>query len=495
MLKPSRLKNIADYIDNGGQFPTNIVVNIKSKNKRKMKFEKTDDVGGVAVGLLTLPQQYCCAWVIDGQHRLYGYAYSDRSEKSNDKTAFPVLAYENMPPKEEAKMFVDINHEQVKVQKSLLIEIYSTLNWGSDDPVELIEAISSRVGLIIDRTPSSPFYNRIITSGNQKSGLRCLTTTSFSDGLRENKFFGEQTKSGGFIEGPFWASYASEDALDRTLEKAQEILNGYFGFFATNAGEHWNLGDGQGGFLAMNLGVRTLLRVLKSLLAFTERETGLNCRDLRADEILDYIEQYTAPISNFFKDSTAEKVAPFRRNSSLAGVKDNSLGMMFFIKEEFADFYADGLKEYIDSRDEEGTEESRKLVADIQKMMSTFVIGKLKEHYGEKDRHWWYEGIPNSIRERCVKDRENAHGKGEPENYFYLLDYSAIAANNWASIFQHSFSYYNQGKKIDRLKWVKELNDIRNIVSHPERGVLNTEQVQFVRNLHQYTKEKFKLQS
>ncbi|WP_457554038.1 hypothetical protein, partial [Desulfobacula sp.] len=40
MLQPARLKKIASYIDNGGQFPTNIVINIKNKNK--LRFDKIE---------------------------------------------------------------------------------------------------------------------------------------------------------------------------------------------------------------------------------------------------------------------------------------------------------------------------------------------------------------------------------------------------------------------------------------------------------------------
>ena len=31
MIKPSRLRNIAKYVDEGGKFPTNIVINFKSR--------------------------------------------------------------------------------------------------------------------------------------------------------------------------------------------------------------------------------------------------------------------------------------------------------------------------------------------------------------------------------------------------------------------------------------------------------------------------------
>jgi len=71
MVKPSRLNAIGRYIDEGGTFPTNIVVNFKREN---LPFDRKESFGDTSTGTLSLPGQYGAAWVIDGQHRLYGYA-------------------------------------------------------------------------------------------------------------------------------------------------------------------------------------------------------------------------------------------------------------------------------------------------------------------------------------------------------------------------------------------------------------------------------------
>ena len=327
MLKPARLKKIKTYIENGGQFPTNIVVNIKTKKNKPLRFDRKLQVGSETIGKLHLPPVYSCAWIIDGQHRLYGYAHSDRSEKPDDKTTYPVLAYVNLPPAKEAQMFVDINSEQVRVQKNLLLEIYGTLNWGSENRDEQIEALRFRLAFTLDRSPSSPLYNRIITSANQKRGLRCLTTTSFSDGLQENKFFGETTPSGDFNPGPFWASYTrnKEDVLDETLEKAKEIISGYLGCFAKQAPDHWGLGDDPGGFLATNVGIRTTFRVLKHIITFCQKNSPLQFHSQDAHFLIESVEKYCKAISEHFEGASVEEASAYRQNSSLAGVKENSL--------------------------------------------------------------------------------------------------------------------------------------------------------------------------
>jgi len=93
MLRPRRLKNIAEYINNGGKFPTNIVVNLKTAKKSGLKFEQKDRFGEEALGILHLPPNYASAWIIDGQHRLYGYAYARGTDGYRaDSTVRPVLA-------------------------------------------------------------------------------------------------------------------------------------------------------------------------------------------------------------------------------------------------------------------------------------------------------------------------------------------------------------------------------------------------------------------
>ena len=121
MVKPSRLKSIGAFIDEGGTFPTNIVVNIKREG---LRFEVRERFGETATGMLELPGQYGCAWVIDGQHRLYGYAYAGR-DADEDHSVVPVLAYENLPARAEIEMFVDINTQQVKVARNLVNKFIS----------------------------------------------------------------------------------------------------------------------------------------------------------------------------------------------------------------------------------------------------------------------------------------------------------------------------------------------------------------------------------
>lgn len=66
MLKPKRLKDIAEYINDGGKFPTNIVVNLQYK--KDPTFNQKGQIGDLSFGELQLPNRYASAWEIGRAH-------------------------------------------------------------------------------------------------------------------------------------------------------------------------------------------------------------------------------------------------------------------------------------------------------------------------------------------------------------------------------------------------------------------------------------------
>ncbi len=482
MLVPSRLKKISKYIDNGGQFPTNIVINIK--NNKKLHFDITKKVGDSTFGVLRLPNNYASAWVIDGQHRIYGYAHSNRFiESKKDTATLPVLAYENLPSSEEAQLFVDINCEQVKVSKNLLNEIYATLKWDSDDFEERNYALRSRVVMALDSKKISPLYGRIITTGRDKTHFRCLTLTSFNDGLKENRFFGT---SKGTVIRPGPLSYKKIDDLESTRKKAVNILLHYFSLFSSELKDHWNLGDDKGGFLCTNNGIRALLKVLKEILLYISKKHNVELDMKESSEILPQVEELIRPVIEYFSTAPKEAIKMFRSRTALKGVLQNSLNMMQFIDKEFTDFKeftSIELKEYLETIDEEGTQEARILIDNIQKTLFSAVVNGLQREYPENEKDWWYDGIPRTVRTSCSQKQEDEKGVKNKEQYLVLIDYHTIAKDNW-NLFKPYFSFSKDGGKDKQLYWLKELNKIRNITHHAEKWPANKEQVAKVREIH-----------
>ena len=76
IIKPRRIRDVADYIKEGGFFPNNAIVSLHSEDDKseEVKFipQKTEvdqENDFQEFGLLQFPSDFRSIWVIDGQHR------------------------------------------------------------------------------------------------------------------------------------------------------------------------------------------------------------------------------------------------------------------------------------------------------------------------------------------------------------------------------------------------------------------------------------------
>lgn len=489
MVKPARLKSIGAYLDKGGTFPTNIVVNIKLDG---LNFDVQQTHGETATGLLDLPGQYGCAWVIDGQHRLYGYAYAGRSEEE-DKSVVSVLAYQNLPIREEIEMFVDINTQQVKVQRNLVNEIISSLNIDDDDPRKRLDAMCARIVLRLDQEKHSPVAGRILTVGQQKDSFQCLTLTSLADGIEGNNLLGTIHRVGGKKAATTLQAGPLGDLSDdssQIMAKATAALSGYFNLFAKEVPEHWALGDAKGGYLCTNLGLRALLVLLKKLIVFVERD-GTRVVTLSADELVDLVQPYAKHVVEYFQKASASDIARFRnRGSSLASVDQNALQMMAIIMEADPSFEQKEIKDYLDTQDVNGTRQARLMIDEINQILFDDVLATLKAKFGEEKDAWWLSGVPKGIRIEADKNYNNDNGEHERWRYLFLIDYLGIVLHdqNW-ELFKDRYNFYGKGAKATLVRWIGKVNKARTVTHHAEKGPLSRDQVDYVRRVHELVRK------
>ena len=480
MLQPRRLNKIAEYINAGGRFPTNIVVNLKTARKGGVRFDVSETYGEEALGTLYLPPNYASAWIIDGQHRLYGYAYARETEGfKQDATVLPVLAYENLPSDKEMNLFIDINSKQVKVSTGLLVELYADLHWHSSDPEEAFQALLSRIASRLNTEKTSPLYDRMVVTGKKKSNYRCLTQTSIRDGVAIAKLLGTCGK-GGIVPGPLSTSDGS--AYDVNLRKGLAVLSECFRMFSTQITTHWELGDATRGYLCTNNGIRALFLVIKDIADHIQYTEGAELDRLNADETVARLKPYLQALINYLRNASPQEIQSFRHiGSSLTAVRRQAYGLEAQIGKKFGNFKPAGLQEYLDSRDEAGTEEAGAKVMKIQRRLFDYVVATLKQHYGTQNEAWWTKGIPVKIRKDCANRWEEKDREGNAESLLYLINYVEICHHNW-QLFKEviSLGARNKDNKKANTKWIVELNGVRSITTHPERGVLTTDQVTFV---------------
>lgn len=108
-LSEPRADDISRYLSSGnGSIPTNVVLSAQPEagllyNSRAK-----------SISFQRVPRAFL---VLDGQHRLWGYA------KSPIKHRVPVAIYEGLSRAEEARLFIDINTNQRGVPAALLLDI------------------------------------------------------------------------------------------------------------------------------------------------------------------------------------------------------------------------------------------------------------------------------------------------------------------------------------------------------------------------------------
>src|SRR5699024_8406991 len=106
------------------------------------------------------------AYIIDGQHRVYGYANS----KFVENNTIPVVAFDGLDTIEQLEIFMDINQNQKAVSPSLRIDLEEDLYWDSDRVDSRLKALRSSIIKMLTNSESSPLYN-MISVGEDKSKL------------------------------------------------------------------------------------------------------------------------------------------------------------------------------------------------------------------------------------------------------------------------------------------------------------------------------------
>jgi len=482
MLNKRRLKSIREYIEKeGGLFPNSIIINFRTK-KGRLRFDKFGNAPQgteASLGILHLPGKYKSAWIIDGQHRLYGFSGSEKA----DMVTIPIIAFENLDAAKQARMFIDINSKQVKVPRNLLEDLYSDLLWDSDDEAEKLLALTSKVVNELGKDISSPLYNKIKPSTQVRAKNKPITIATLTSAIKSNKLLGQVNKGANILRpGPLYDE--REPRMENSLIRAKKILIGYFNAFRTGVPENWELGAEDGGYLCTNNALVSLLIVLKEIIFHIEKTTSLKAIDITSEDLIEEISRYIDPVVQYFKNATYDEIRNFRRQLGAAGQKYCAYGMMEMIYSKYPDFKPAGLDEYIREKYSTRNEEARNIVPQIQLLISRYVISTLKEEFGVGDEKWWYEGVPENVRIDVVKRQEKDPEHRPKEENFDLIHYLDIISKNW-DIFKEVYGFKDLGNsKIKQLSWFKELNRIRNKVAHPERGKITEDELKFIKELY-----------
>lgn len=487
LIKKSRLKSVQNFVDDGGFFPNSIIINIDTNGKPIRFDSSTNQIEHSIskIGVLHLPKKYRSAYIIDGQHRLYGYTGS--SYKTSN--SIPVVAFVNLERKQQVELFMQINENQKPVPKNLRNTLNSDLLWNSDNKNDQIKALKLQLALALGEEMDSPLYDRIITGENPKTSLRCITIETIKIGLDRSKFLGSFDKNSIKEDGTFY-----KGNNEATLNHLLPYLKMCFGYIRDNLPNEWNTGEQEDGFLVINGQVESLIRIFSDIIDHLVKQENVNTKALSAHAIFEEAEYYIVPLIDFYKALTIEERQELKKNYGVAGRTKVWRILQRSIHNVRRDFQPDGLEKYWKDEDKRYNEESFKFIRDIETFMKDDFKNKLEADYGA---NWFKRGVPKAVYDKATslaaeKNYSIADESKEcsPWDCLTIIDYRRIATygSNWQNIFAKSYTRPHEekisGGKEAKTEWMQKLESIRNNNFHSYS--VKEEEYNFLAELHNW---------
>lgn len=473
LVKKARLKSIGQFISDGGFFPTNILINFDAR----VRFEKKEynEGAGVQFGDLYLPDRYKSAWIVDGQHRLYGYSVIDQSFA---KQNIAVIAFEGLKREEEASLFVTINHEQKSVPRTLLDELDADLKWGSSVPAERLASISARIVQSLAEETGGALFRRVVAQGMKSDDAACLTMPEIKGGIVRSHLVGKLAqKRKMYVGGPLAA-----DSDERTVVRATKAISIFLNLVRTANVERWDLG--RQGHLCVNVGIRALLMLFNAAVAHAEqKQKNFDPSNATPDELVGEASAVFQPVLNFIsKSSESDFSDRFGSKYGSGGPPEYFYELAQIIWNVDKSFEPDGLAEYISSKDESRIAEAQATIKYIENRVTEIVINHFKKVHGAN--YWNYIGTKEMRVKAYERQQEDEPEKQlDLEAYLDFIDKKKIIekSENWSN-FKAYFDIPLKDEKgySKNLKWMDRLNELRRIVAHPHKRAFKPEDIEFL---------------
>ncbi|HID82375.1 MAG TPA: DGQHR domain-containing protein [Chromatiales bacterium] len=494
LLVPSRLKGITKFIQNGGYFPNSVILNFSTKNHR-LQFEPSSRGKSTRSrsGTLKIPNAYAIAYIIDGQHRVYGYAQSDY-KKSN---TIPVVAFKDLDSTEQLEIFMDINQNQKAVSATLRITLEEDLYWNSNRTDSRMKALRSSIIRELEGAFSGPLYKKI-SIGEDKATLSAkpFATALIRSGLLPS------AKGNNFITGSADSSlynihnHDHSSEMIRARDSIVKFLNMCYQYVEDNFSDIF---ERDRYFIVSNRGTYAFICLIGSLNAFESDNRNVGTKtspSKRFNAIEKYLNALLVQINSLPEEDEKLILGKLGSGSEVAWLR-------FFqnlVNQKYSKYEPLELIDWKERQDQQLQDKGRKLGTDIEKYLKKTVINILKQLFGE---NWDIEigAIQRECEKRAAEEKEKLYkeGLGRQEipwtDQFFVTDYKKIIEKYWTrkpdptpsdfKSFDEIFSIdagFGFNSKAEKIKWLSVFNSHRNNWAHAgtkEKG-LNRDEVSFL---------------
>lgn len=502
LLVPKRLIGITKFIDEGGYFPNSLIVNF-SQSKHQLYFEPSSRCEGSTsrFGTLKIPNAYAIAYLIDGQHRLYGYANS----KFLLSNTIPVVAFNNLDTKEQLDIFMDINQNQKAVSPSLRSDLEVDLFWNSPRADMRLKALRSSIVKSLSNTLNGPLFNKITVAEDKA----ILSSVNFNDGLADSELLPSAKGNKYNVDSTLACMYDTnnhdhEKEMNKTKKNITDFINLCYAFVE----EHYpKIFKRERYFIISNRGSYAFVALIGSLNKFLVDKKIIDKNTTPKDRFK-AIEKYLVVLMDKISKLSQEEEDKYL---VIQGKGAETKWLRFFqnlINSKLPEYSPIELIDWKERQDEELQDKGRKFGVEIEKIMKKKVLEKIKILYQD---NWELEinSIKRECAERAEKEMEKNYkeGLGKHEIHwtemFNINDYKKIMSDYWTIMpsdmeqkinfrnFQDEFSI-NIGEgfnsKSERLKWISRFNSYRNMWAHEgtKEKRLNKEEVEFLEKIHHF---------
>ena len=469
LIKKKRLQEVRSFINEGGYFPNSIIISIDT-NGKGLVFDKSSsrvETTISRIGILHIPKRYRSAYIIDGQHRLYGYSDSLYAETNT----IPVVAFVDLERSEQIKLFMDINENQKAVPKSLRVTLNADMLWESPDFGEQRQALRSKIAQMLGEEATSPLNSRVVIGESESTPMRCITVEALQAALKKCRFFDSYGKRNALQKEGTFDCKDNQETCDLFYPFIEKCLL----YIRESCLNEWDKGDRDSGMLTMNRGIQAVIRVIDDVVNMLVEKGMIQPKTQELDDMFGLIRYYLKPLTDYINNLTSEQRKDLR--GYFGGGADTRFWRAYqkAIADMRPDFNPDGLEDFWQNETKIYNEETQTMLREIISKVKLLISERLGDYFGDS---WLIKGLPKNIYTRAKSEADEAvyvHVSSTGEeidipiwDYVTLPECKQIILNgkNWSLFFEDTFvrpeESYITGGKDAKTDWLLRINSISN---------------------------------
>jgi DNA sulfur modification protein DndB len=501
MLIPKRLSGISKFIDDEGYFPNSVIVNFNS-SKNQIQFEASSKLNSSnsCFGILKIPNAYGIAYIIDGQHRVYGYAGSKYSKTNT----IPVVAFEGLESFEQLKIFMDINQNQKAVNPSLKLDLEVDLNWDSKILEHRMRALNSAIVRELANSIKSPLYNKISVAEDKfLLEFKPFTTALSHSGLIP-KSKGNKIKENSDLYCLYnTLNQDHNEEMEISKKAVFELITLCYDFVENKYSEIFKQ---EKYIIISNRGTYAFICSIGSLNSFLIDNKSIT-KNSSPKERFEKIERYLKILMDAIVNINQEEETNLLKELGAGADKKWFRFFQSLINKGAPEYNPEELIEWNERQNDELQNKGRVYGVEIEKFMKKSILTKLQEIFSDK---WELEigSIKRECVDRALQEDEKNHKEGiikescDWKDMFNINDYKTIIEKHWNKkpdnninpnfkTFENEFSIDTGNgfnSKAEKIKWISIFNSHRNLWAHEgTKGKrLNKTEVEFIEKIYKH---------